>query len=264
MKETRILIHKQGQIAYEIHGTGPLVVCIPGMGDIRAEYRMVIPAVVSAGFQVAVMDIRGHGQSSTNWDDFSVAGIGQDIVALIREINNSPAVIIGTSMAAGAAVWVAAEAPEWVRRLILIGPFVRGETSNVNRMMYSALFSRPWGPSVWKKYYASLYPTRKPEDFSQYAIFLKNNLTEPGRMEALQKMMVTSKKEAEIRLNQVKAPTLVIMGSRDPDFKDPQAEASWVAQQLNGNLKMIGGAGHYPHAEMPELVLPEMINFLKE
>jgi pimeloyl-ACP methyl ester carboxylesterase len=43
----------------------------------------------------------------------------------------------------------------------------------------------------------------------------------------------------------------------------PQAEAEWVAQQLRGTYKMIEGAGHYPHAEMPEIVAPLILDFLR-
>ena len=43
----------------------------------------------------------------------------------------------------------------------------------------------------------------------------------------------------------------MIMGSKDPDFPDPQAEASLVADRLRGKFVMIDGAGHYPHAEVP-------------
>jgi hypothetical protein len=53
------------------------------------------------------------------------------------------------------------------------------------------------------------------------------------------------------------------MGSKDPDFKDTEAEAKWVADNLKGNYKMIEGAGHYPHAEMPEITAPLMLEFMQ-
>ncbi len=51
------------------------------------------------------------------------------------------------------------------------------------------------------------------------------------------------------------APMLVIMGTRDPDFKRPAQEAQLVATALHASVQMIEGAGHYPHAEMQEPVL---------
>jgi len=55
----------------------------------------------------------------------------------------------------------------------------------------------------------------------------------------------------------------VLMGTKDPDFKDPAAEAEWVAGELNGSFEMIEGAGHHPHVEMPEIIGPRVIEFLK-
>ena len=53
------------------------------------------------------------------------------------------------------------------------------------------------------------------------------------------------------------------MGSKDRDFKDPESEARWVATSLRGTYAMIDGAGHYPHAEMPEVTAPLILSFLQ-
>ena len=48
-------------------GLGPLIVCVPGMGDLRATYRFLAPQLVAAGFRVATVDLRGHGDSTTGF-----------------------------------------------------------------------------------------------------------------------------------------------------------------------------------------------------
>jgi pimeloyl-ACP methyl ester carboxylesterase len=52
-------------------------------------------------------------------------------------------------------------------------------------------------------------------------------------------------------LPSVHAPTLVIMGSKDPDFPDPAAEARFTADSLGGptEVLMVEGVGHYPQTE---------------
>lgn len=147
-------------------------------------------------------------------------------------------------MAAGAAVWAAAEAPEWISGLVLIGPFVRGSTSRRSRLLYASLFARPWGPSVWLRYYTTLYPARKPADFAAYTAALRANLTEAGRLEALRRLLYASKAASEERLPRVQAPVFVMMGRQDPDFKDPAAEAHWVANSLKARCELVADAGH--------------------
>lgn len=261
--DTRFFESDGGRISYEQLGSGPLVVCVPGLGDLRSEYRFLAPELAAAGFRVVSMDLRGHGESSTSWEDYSVAGVGRDILALIRRLQSGPAVVVGTSMGAGAAVWAAAEASELVSGLILIGPSVHGEVSRRNRLLYSLLFSRPWGPALWKSYYLSLYPTRKPADIEAYTRTLAANLRQPGRLECMRAMILASKAASEERLPRVKAPALVLMGSKDPDF-EPESEARFVAGRLNGRYQMIDGAGHYPHVEMPGETTPFVLNFLAE
>ncbi len=262
--DTKFLALENGRIAYDDSGSGPLAVCVPGMGDLRAEFRLLGPKLVEAGYRVVTMDVRGHGESSVQWPDYSLVGIGSDILALIRHLDAGPAVLIGNSVAGGAAVWAAVEAPEWVRSLVLIDPGSRGETEGAYRLMLKVLFARPWGPKVWQMYYAHLFPTRKPADFEAYAARLEQNLSEPGRMEALCQMMIASKAESEKRLPRVTTPTLVVMGTRDPDFKDPQAEASWVAGQTHATVEMIEGAGHYPQTEMADITAEKILDFLKK
>jgi pimeloyl-ACP methyl ester carboxylesterase len=261
---TRFLNHAGGRLAYDDSGSGPLVLCAPSMGDLRAEYRFLSPLLVDRGYRVVTMDLRGHGESSTEWDDFSVAGVGSDMVALLRTLDGGRATIVGASMSAGAAVWAAAEAPDRVASLALIGPFVRGETTGANALLYKALFARPWGPAVWQWYYSTLYPTRKPADFAAYTGALRSNLAERGRLEALHRMLSASKSASEQRISKVKAPVMVLMGAKDPDFKDPAAEAKSVGDALHASLHLVEGGGHYPHAEMPQVVAPLLLAFLAE
>ena len=260
---TKYLNQRNRQIAYDVEGNGPLIVCVPSLGDLRGEYRFLRPILVEAGFRVATMDVRGHGETSIKWDDFSVAGVGEDILALVRELKAGPAVVVGTSMGGGAAIWAAVEAPELIRGMILVDPFVDGEGDRFLQLLFSVMFARPWGPSMWLKYYSSLYPTSKPADFAEYTAKLYANLKERGRLEAVLQMLFASKKASGERIPQVTQPALVLMGSKDPDFKNPEAEAKRVAEALRTKYVMIENAGHYPQAEMPEITGPLIISFLQ-
>lgn len=268
--ETRYLDVPGGRLAYDVVGNGPLVVCAPGMGDVRGEYRFLTRQLAAAGYRVATLDVRGHGETSVGWPDYSVAAIGADMLALVRALGGGPAVLVGTSMAGGAAVWAAAEAPETIAAVVLINPFVRDGSGPawqelLTRLLYGVLFTQPWGPSLWTRYITSLYPTARPDDFVEYLRRLKANLREPGRFAALRRMAFASKAASGARLGRVRAPALVVMGSKDRDFKDPAGEGRRVATDLQGTsatVRLIDGAGHYPHAEMPEPTAAEVVAFL--
>ncbi len=71
---TQYLDRGEGRIAYDVTGSGPLVVAVPGMGDLRSSYRHLAPALVDAGFRVATMDLRGHGDSDTTFSRLRRSG----------------------------------------------------------------------------------------------------------------------------------------------------------------------------------------------
>src|SRR5690606_4994591 len=50
---TRFLDVDGGRVAYDVAGTGPVVVMLPGLGDLRQEYRFLAPLLAEAGYRVA-------------------------------------------------------------------------------------------------------------------------------------------------------------------------------------------------------------------
>ena len=259
---TQYLSVPGGTIAYDVAGSGPAVVCVPSIGDMRAEYRFLRPYLLDAGFTVVTMDLRGHGESSIGFDDYSSQAIGADVIALARHLERGPITLIGTSKAGGSAVWGANEAPDLIANLVLISPFVRahGNDAMMRRMM-KLLLARPWGAALWAMYFPNFYPSRKPQDFDVYRAELKANLQEPGRLQAL-RSMVESSGDVSDELRKVNAPALVVMGTKDPDFNNPAEEAEWIAEEIGGSALTVEGAGHYPHAEMPEETGPAIVRFL--
>jgi pimeloyl-ACP methyl ester carboxylesterase len=262
--DTLYLTRPSGRIAYSLLGEGPLVICLPGMGDVRSVYRFLAPALANAGFRVAAMDLRGHGDSDTTFNVYDDVAAGGDLIALAEHLDGR-AVLIGNSMGAAAACWAAAEAPESTAGLVLLGPFVREPKANpFAKLMLRLALLRPWGPAVWKAYFRRLYPTRRDAEYEAHLAEVAANLRKPGHWDAFYETTQTSHDPVEARLDEVHAPTLVVMGKNDPDFPDPAIEARWIADRLNGQLLMVPGAGHYPQAEFPEFVLPAVVEFARQ
>jgi pimeloyl-ACP methyl ester carboxylesterase len=262
--DTRYFERAEGTIAYDdSQGDGELVIMWPGMGALRSEYRYLAPALVEAGYRVVTADLRGHGESSVDWPEYTLPAAGGDILALIDHLDAGPAHLAGTSFSPGAAVWAAAERPEAIRSLTLIGPFVRDpQPSLMQNLTVGVLLRGPWKVSAWGMYYKTLYPTRQPDDFDDYVAQLQANLREPGRFSALKGLGFAPKTAAEGRLGQVQAPALVVMGTKDPDWPDPEAEARFITEALSAEMVLVEGAGHYPQTEMPEQVTPAVLDFL--
>ncbi len=261
---TRHLHRPEGKIAYELQGEGPLVILVPGMGELRSSYRFLAPELVAAGYRVASTDLRGHGDSDTTFSSYGDVATASDIHALIRELG-APAVIVGNSLAAGAGVIVAAEHPEDVSALALVGPFVRNPKAGaVLQALFRAMTAPLWVARVWKAYLPTLNAGRKPVDFDDYRDAVYASLRRPAYGKAFsQTTRQTDHAPAEAVLGGVSAPTLVIMGVKDPDFSDPTGEAQWIGDTLNAEVVLVEDAGHYPQAQQPEVTSRAVLGFLQ-
>jgi len=249
----RYLDRPGGRLAHEVRGDGPLVVCAPGLGDLRGTFTDLVDRLVARGHRVAWLDLRGHGESSTGWDSHHETDIAEDLLALVAHLGG-PAVLVGNSYSAGAAVIAAARAPEAVSGLVLTGPFVRDQPVTALDRLANALFAVPWlGRALWCAYWPNLFGD-KPADLAERKRALAANLAEPGRFAAVLDMLRGDHAVAEAALTAVRCPAVVVMGERDPDFADPAAEARFAADALGGTAVMVAGAGHYPHAERPDTV----------
>jgi pimeloyl-ACP methyl ester carboxylesterase len=209
------------------------------------------------------MDLRGHGDSDATFSRYDDVAAGGDVVALLEHLG-APAVLVGNSMGAGAAAWAAAERPDLVTGLVLLGAFVRNPpTGALTALAFRAAMAGPWAPRVWSAYLPSLYPGRRPEDFAEHRAEIAASLRRPGHDRAFRRTTRTSHAPVEARLAEVRAPALVVMGERDPDFADPAAEARWIADRLHGEVVLVPGAGHYPQVEDPDVVNPALVGFVR-
>lgn len=254
-----------GIIAFDDQGQGPLVLCMPAGGDLRSEYRYLTPQLVAAGYRVVTMDMRGQGESSVNWPEYTDAALGSDMLALMKHLGTSPAFIIGTSKATGAALQASLQEPTLVRGLVLIGPFVAAPRSALlTKLTVSLLLAPLWGVAVFRSYFQRMYPKVRPTDFEEHRRRVMAMLKEPGRLRALRQLFSESSGETYARHGEVQAPTLILMGSRDPDFKDPEQEARTLAGRLpHAAVQIISDAGHHLQVEEPEVVGQSILAFLE-
>lgn len=263
-----------GTIAYDLEGSGPLVVLAHGMGDSRHSYRFLVPELVAAGYRVANVDLRGCGDSSvTGWSGYSRTDIAGDLVAIVRHLGG-PAVIVGQSISGGAATIAAATAPELISGLVELAPFTRKQsfdlvgilrTKRVRRGMVQ-LTKVMLGSSLtgWMSYLDIAIPD-KPADWATERARIEDSLRDPERMAVLNAMTKTSPADAGEHLAAVRCPVLVVEGSADPDWADPRAEGERILADLPdglGELAVIDGAGHYPHTETPQDLLALLRPFL--
>ncbi len=266
-QDVRFIQRPEGRIAYTVQGTGPLVVAVPGMGDLRSTFRELIAPLVDAGYRVAVMDLRGHGDSDTTFHTHGDVVTGQDLIALIDELGG-PAVVLGNSMGGGAAAWAAAERPDSIAGIVLYGGYLRNPKASAFATaslhgLYRLLFVKPWGAGLWASYYKGLNKGTKAPWLAEHAANIRANLKEPGRLRSFRQLTIQlTHAPVEARLPEVHTPMLAFVGDQDPDFKDPEAERQWIAS-LGADTVLVPDAGHYTQSQRPDITVPGTLAFVE-
>ncbi|HEX6342541.1 alpha/beta hydrolase [Umezawaea sp.] len=272
---TEFLEHDGGRLAYDVVGEGPLVVLAHGMGDNRAVYREVAALLADAGYRVATVDQRGHGESSADWASYTRTDSAGDLLAVVRHLGG-PAVLVGHSFTGGSVTIAAAQEPGSVTAVVEIAPFTRAQKVAVGGLLSNARYRKGMlllmgagvfrSVGLWKRYLDHAYPGAKPAGFAGHLAALDADLRRPGRMAVLGRMAMSAPTDAGARLGDVRCPVLVLEGSLDPDWVDPRAEGEGVVAEMPsglGRVEVVEGAGHYPHAQFPDRVAGSVLEFLK-
>jgi pimeloyl-ACP methyl ester carboxylesterase len=152
-----------GMLSYEIAGQGPVVLCLPSLGDTRREYDRVVPVLVEQGYRVMTTDLRGMGQSHGPFKIHTVANLTNDIKAILDAEGVEQAFLLGCSISGASAGLFAGEHPERVRALVLFSPLMR-TGSRFSAFLLSTVLRLPGiGSMVWASYFKSLYPSHPVE-----------------------------------------------------------------------------------------------------
>ncbi|KAF4962222.1 hypothetical protein FSARC_9674 [Fusarium sarcochroum] len=253
-----------GKLAYDISGEGPLVICSPAMGDFRDAYAPLATELRKSGYRVAVVDLRGHGDSTTTFNRYGDEATADDLLNLIDHFGGGPAILMGASMSGAAATIASGTRPEKVAGLVLLGAFLRPGAGKFLTKVFQILMYQPLGPIIWRSYTAKLWPGLGDKAKERVDRSIKM-LTGPGRWKAFHATISTDHSVVAPYLSKVTAPVLVVIGDSDPDWDDPIAEAKWIASNFKGSeIVTVKGAGHAPMFEKPEDVTPAVSKFLRD
>lgn len=269
-RRTLHLPRPEGRVAYDDAGTGPLVVLVPGMGDLRSTYDELRSALLGAGYRVVTTDLRGHGDSDAGFATHGDEATAEDVAALVEHLAAGPAVLVGNSMGSSAAAVVAADRPELVRGLVLLAPFLRdprlpGAVRALMPVVYRVMLAAPWGAAAWAAYYRSLNKGTRSPRLDAHVAAIRAALRRPGYLRQFRDLaLALTHAPVEARVPRIQAPALAVVGALDPDWTDPAAELAWVRDATGARALLVEDAGHYPQHQTPEVVADAVLALLAD
>lgn len=105
-------------IHYQVHGTGtPALVFVHGWSCDQSYWKEQIP-YFSQHYNVVTIDLAGHGSSGLNRNDWTVAAFGEDVAAVVAELDLDQVILIGHSTGGSVIVEAAQRMPDRVIGLV--------------------------------------------------------------------------------------------------------------------------------------------------
>ena len=243
------------RIALTVHGNGPLVLFLHGLGGNRHHWREQLP-IFATRFKAVAWDARGYGESddyegSLKFEDFSA-----DVLRVLDHFKQHKAHLVGLSLGGRIARNFALRHPERVAKLVLanttpgfdaltpdeVKKFV-AERRNRTPESMRALISRHARPGAYEDLLASFKALRQPS-------YLKT-------------LEASATQDRAAPIERIRAPTLVVTSDEDRVY--PPAIARDMVKRIPGaRLAVISGAGHLSNLEQPGQFNEVVLRFLSQ
>lgn len=105
-------------IHYSVRGQGPETLVLVHGWSCDQSYWSEQVAGLAGEFRLVTLDLAGHGKSETSRSDWSIQSFGQDVVAVIEELQLHDVTLVGHSMGGMVVLEAAIAAPERVSAVI--------------------------------------------------------------------------------------------------------------------------------------------------
>jgi pimeloyl-ACP methyl ester carboxylesterase len=238
---------------YEIHGQGePLLLLHGGLMSIDL-LGPILPALAKRR-QVIAVDLQGHGRTTLGERPIDLVSIGNDLAMIVRKLHYTTVDVVGYSFGGGAALRLAVQHPDLVRRLVLVStPFARDgwypemlpQQAAMSAAMADAMKSTPMYQS-----YVKVAP--RPQDFPRLLDRMGEFMGKPYDWTA--------------DVKRLKGPVMLVYG--DADMVRPEhivrfyqllggglRDAGWQREHISKNrLAILPNLTHYEMFMSPALV----------
>jgi 3-oxoadipate enol-lactonase len=232
-------------LAYDVRGNGPTVVLITGSNLDRRMWARETEWL-SPTHTVIRYDLRVHGQSDTATAPFSNL---DDLLSLLDELNVTKATFIGLSAGSTIALDLALQAPQRVERMVLAGPAISGYVPK-EQLPFTASLVAALQERDYKKAGEVLLGTPVFAGPPESQALIRSMVMENDRLWTVPREMVKAPLRAIDRLEEVKIPTLVLIGEKDTYQRE---QADLLARRVPGaRLVVVPGGGHLLNLTSPK------------
>jgi 3-oxoadipate enol-lactonase len=250
----------EARIHYVLEGQSgaPVLVFSNSLGT---NYSMWAPQVSEVRKKLRVLryDMRGHGQSSFTPGPYSIEQLGKDVIALLDALDLDRVNFCGLSMGGMIGMWLGANAPERLNRLVLCNTAAKIGTSEVWNARIEAVRKdgvKSVASAVIERWFSAAFREKAPAKVASTLKMLEESNPEGYAA------CCAAVRDFDFRkqLGRIRIPVLVIAGAHDPST--PPADGRFLAEQIPGARYAELDAAHLSNIEDQDRFNREVIAFL--
>lgn len=249
------------------HGTfgapdGLPVLFLHGYTDSAFSFSRLIP-LLPPDLHGILVDQRGHGDSGKPDVAYTRRAFAWDALDLLDHLRiDRPVVVVGHSLGTFIAQRLAAERPERVSALFLIGAAASAAKNSALLDLLAEIdaLSEAPGRAFIRAFQESTAAEPLPPVFLDRVIEESAKLPLVVWRRALADLVNPTQDVARGTLGQ---PARILWGDRDGVFSR-EDQAAVLRALSRAHLTVLTGVGHAPHWEQPEIVARELVRFLDD
>jgi len=259
----------RGVTHYQLAGPaqGRSIVLVHGFSVPYYIWDPTFEALVDAGYRVLRYDLFGRGYSDRPDVNYDGRLFQQQLDELLERLGIAlPVDLIGLSMGGAIVVDYAARHPDRVHSLVLIDPAHQGREARTLMdlpLVGEYLMAVRMAPGMAASQLSDfVHPELFPDWPARYRIQMQYPGFRRAILSTLRHYFHEDHWAAYETVGALNKPVLLIWGREDTTI--PFSQSKQVQETLGASLLAIGGAGHIPQYEKPEVVNSELLRFLEE
>lgn len=222
--------HQEHRLFYREQGTGSLLVILPGNTASSACHAGELEHFC-AQYHAVALDFRGTGQSERlpAWPDDWWVQCAHDVAALVEDLGESPAILVGCSGGAAVALLTAIEHPECVRAVVADSGVAYYPAAELEISLRDRAQRTEGQVAFWKHAHGVDWEQVVSADTAMLRRFGESG----GDF-------------FHGRLNEVQCPVLFTASRVDPLLPDVEAQVLSMARQVPDSRLYLHGQGEHP------------------
>lgn len=236
---------------YIDQGQGETILFLHGLGSCGDDW-ILQTQVFAQHDRVIAPDLRGHGRSTKPRGPYSIALMSTDVIALLDALSIDTAHVVGLSLGGMAALQLAIDHPQRIRRLVLTNTCASILSGGLRHLLSLARraivsFALPLERNA-QHVARGLFPLTNQTELRRLAF---ERIAQNDRLAYRATINAIRRFDVRRYLRNIDMPTLVVTGDRDRTI--PMTLQRQLAQHIpHARWEIIRDSGHATPLDQPE------------